>query len=671
MYGQGDPAFATSLGGLATPSGAPAGYTAGFHGGVPVVMCGAGSRDVVVVSPLTQFLSTTFFNSAADGVLYTGVEGRVSAIPAGHTSSVIVQYGGKGVGLTESVMGWGDSLLATHGKERTPADINVHVERLGYSGVGHYFYGLHAGKTAEQTFQMVKDEADQRAIPYSWYLLDSWWYGESATPTPTTVNGSTDSIPGYGGTWRWDDLISRSHGFPSGLRNLTDYLGAPLVMHMGQLIGSKAPHDHPVGPGPPPPPPVGAPPYATDPSYPGQKGWVVEDRGSLPLGPDGGEAFWDFLFKNAADWGLLTFKLDHTQTQVPDMNVTQNKVGTVDTWLTTMTNTAAKHGVYKQFGGCVPAMMLHSVTLQSATTARVGDDYIPSRSRPKDVCRGVSTIKTVYEAAEPKGFGSGTGSAAGSASIAQNSLVWWAVGVRPYKDATFTANQTWGDTTCMQGPGNDAPYTMPEWWGLQDPKPALGVVVSAMAAGPIAGCDGIGDVDRTLLMRTARDDGVLLKPGRPALALDSVWYSKLFPHGPEYERRQVGGEISATYTEIGNLRGLRWYDVLGWGSAGSVTLADLVSSTGSNRGGGVGSLVAWAESGATAGTAPAVDLINLRPFTAADAPLAISGDPLAAFTLWHVAPTLCNGLVLLGELSKFIVVSPQRIAGKPQSFPFA
>ena len=122
---------------------------------------------------------------------------------------------------------------------------------------------------------MVKDEANRLSIPYSWYLLDSWWYGESTTPLPTTVNGSTASVPGYGGTWRWDDIIARSHGFPSGLRNLTDYLGAPLVMHMGQLIGSKPPHDHPIGPGPPPPPPVGAPPYATDPAYPGQKDWVV------------------------------------------------------------------------------------------------------------------------------------------------------------------------------------------------------------------------------------------------------------------------------------------------------------------------------------------------------------------------------------------------------------
>jgi hypothetical protein len=52
---------------------------------------------------------------------------------------------------------------------------------------------------------------------------------------------------------------------------------------------------------------------------------------------------------------------------------------------------------------------------------------------------------------------------------------------------------------------------MPEWYGLQDPYPELGVAVSAMAAGPIASCDGVGDANASLLMRVARADGVLLK----------------------------------------------------------------------------------------------------------------------------------------------------------------
>ena len=82
-----------------------------------------------------------------------------------------------------------------------------------------------------------------------------------------------------------------------------------------------------------------------------------------------------------------------------------------------------------------------------------------------------------------------------------------------------------------------------------------------------------------LVAGAAREDGVLLKPGRPALALDSVWYGRLFP--ARLGRHGSGGEVSATYTEVGNLKGLRWYDVLGWGTDSTVTLDDLMGSTGS------------------------------------------------------------------------------------------
>jgi hypothetical protein len=88
--------------------------------------------------------------------------------------------------------------------------------------------------------------------------------------------------------------------FPSGLRSLTDDLRAPLVMHMGQLVGNSSAN--------------GPPPYAVDPSIPGQSSWVVEARGSLPLG-SGAELFWDSLFANASDWGLAVFKLDHAESR--------------------------------------------------------------------------------------------------------------------------------------------------------------------------------------------------------------------------------------------------------------------------------------------------------------------------------------------------------------------
>ena len=96
------------------------------------------------------------------------------------------------------------------------------------------------------------------------------------------------------------DLLHAQGAFPSGLRSLTNELGAPLVMHMGQLVGNSSS--------------FGPPPYATDPSVPGQSSWVVEERGSLPLG-NGSDLFWDSLFANASDWGLAVFKLDHAESR--------------------------------------------------------------------------------------------------------------------------------------------------------------------------------------------------------------------------------------------------------------------------------------------------------------------------------------------------------------------
>ena len=49
--------------------------------------------------------------------------------------------------------------------------------------------------------------------------------------------------------------------------------------------------------------------------------------------------------------------------------------------------------------------------------------------------------------------------------------------------------------------------------------------------GPIASCDGVGDTNASLLMRTARADGILLKPDRPAVAIDALWIGDIFKAG--------------------------------------------------------------------------------------------------------------------------------------------
>ena len=123
---------------------------------------------------LTQILGQPcgFQVPGGAAALLCGVQGAATAVPRGHRTQVLLRLG---EGLSRSVLGWGSELLRYHGKAPTPDDFNVHVARLGYSTVGHYFYGLVRGKSAEETLGAVADDARRLQIPHGWYTLDSWY----------------------------------------------------------------------------------------------------------------------------------------------------------------------------------------------------------------------------------------------------------------------------------------------------------------------------------------------------------------------------------------------------------------------------------------------------------------------------------------------------------------
>jgi hypothetical protein len=133
--------------------------------------------------------------------------------------------------------------------------------------------------------------------------------------------------------------------------------------------------------------------------------------------------------------------------------------------------------------------------------------------------------------------------------IARNSLFPWALGIRPYKDAFLSGPQRWDNTTCFSRPhtgpaGGGATVVYPEWYDLQEAFPELQALVSALLAGPVAVCDGIGDTDASLVRRLARTDGALLKPDRPMVPLDAVWARDCFgKEGPQ-------GELATTHTTL-------------------------------------------------------------------------------------------------------------------------
>lgn len=155
FHNQGDPqTSSTGFAGLASDE-------MGFPGGMPLVLLSPFDQRTLVLSPISSFLSTTYTVNTVntvgnrggdtdsdvdgDGDLLCGVQGAVATIPANHTAETIAFFGGHSRGITDTVMAWGDILLGSHGKQRTAHDVNDQVSKLGYSTVGHYFYGLVQG----------------------------------------------------------------------------------------------------------------------------------------------------------------------------------------------------------------------------------------------------------------------------------------------------------------------------------------------------------------------------------------------------------------------------------------------------------------------------------------------------------------------------------------------
>ena len=153
--------------------------------------------------------------------------------------------------------------------------------------------------------------------------------------------------------------------------------------------------------------------------------------------------------------------------------------------------------------------------------------------------------------------------------------------------------------------------------------------------------DGIGMTNAALVKRSCDDDGKLLQPSKPATAVDSLFLRRAFSNESVLE------EVWATYS---NVSGFVWAhvfvaDVMNpW----VIPASDIgISST------GVAYRVPykpWNE------TAVAVNLYSPSQG------LKIEAVGEGGMDLWHITSALpgSNGWVLLGELSKWVPMSPDR-----------
>lgn len=309
------------------------------------------------------------------------------------------------------------------------------------------------------------------------------------------------------------------------------------------------------------------------------------------------QRFWDDLFANATKWGLAMYEQDWLHNEFEGLKCTLESATLGREWLLQMGRGASNNGLTIQYCMVYPRFVLQSVEVPAVTNFRASDDYMPGGERLNWI-------------------------------LGLSSIVADALALAPSKD-NFWSTRT--------QPGND--------YGAEEPYSELEAAICTYTAGPVAPSDMIGHSDASLIMRACDADGRLLKASRPAKSIDATFAFRAFGRdGPD-------GEVVASHSDIGDFR---FYHIL---AANLKTPYSIKPSGLSPDASASGSLVFKHMPGNA--TAPAS--VISKPFSDAD-PVSLAACGKGDFQLVHTTPVLPNtDLVLLGELSKWVPLSPQRV----------
>ena len=197
--------------------------------------------------------------------------------------------------------------------------------------------------------------------------------------------------------------------------------------------------------------------------------WIDGDRGH-PRDPD----FYERLMAQAAGWGAITYEQDWLIESFLGVRGLREAPGRARAWQEGIDASARRHGRTLQWCMASPADFMQTVTLERVTSIRTSGDY-----------RYL------------------IGSGALWAWFFYTNALARALGLTPYKDVFFSSREGEG------------------WDG--DPHCECEALLAALSSGPVGIGDRLGRTDRALVMRTCREDGVLVKPDVPVAALETCY----------------------------------------------------------------------------------------------------------------------------------------------------
>jgi hypothetical protein len=194
--------------------------------------------------------------------------------------------------------------------------------------------------------------------------------------------------------------------------------------------------------------------------------WIDGDR-AHPQDP----AFFGRLLAQAADWGVATVEQDWLVEMYLGVRGLRERPGRARAWQQAMDRAAAEHGVTLLWCMATPADFLETLGLDRIVSIRTSGDYRYLAGNPAHWVRFLYT----------------------------NALAR-ALGLHPFKDV-FLSDPT--------GTGLDG-----------DPYAEAEALLAALSAGPVGIGDRVGRTDPAMVLRTCREDGVLIKPDVPIAALE-------------------------------------------------------------------------------------------------------------------------------------------------------
>jgi hypothetical protein len=212
--------------------------------------------------------------------------------------------------------------------------------------------------------------------------------------------------------------------------------------------------------------------------------WWTDGDYAHPVDP----AFFDRFLASVAAWGGITYEQDWLVETFLGVRGLREAPGRARAWQEAMDRAAGEHGITLQWCMGTPADWCRTVTLRHVTSVRTSGDYRYLFDN------GLNWVWFLHGNAFAR-----------------------ALGLHPYKDVFLTHGET------GLGPG--------------ERHVEAEALLAALSTGPVGIGDRLGHTNASIVRRTCRADGVLVKPDVPLAAIDRCYLANAF-----FERSPLVGE---------------------------------------------------------------------------------------------------------------------------------